>query len=303
MSGLARLAERHEHLAATAVLGLIACLWFWPLFKGDQLGQSFVLHQFAPWSGQVAPESLPQRAPLVDAAIAFHPWAVVAREQILSGQLPLWNPFEWGGTTLVGNMQSALFFPLSWLLVLLPFGYGWGVLAVAKVLVAGLGTYALSRALNAGRGGALVAGTIYMLSGPLMLWLQYPLGSVFALFPWLLLATTRLSRDVTPGSIAGVGVAVALTVLAGHPESALIAVSAVAAYLIALIAFDRRPPPRTRRSLRVAAGWIAGGLLGAAIAAVALIPFIEALGPSVTWNERGGWFRETPPHSSTSCTT
>ena len=154
-----------------------------------------------------------------------------------------------------GRQHELPSFPASWLLVLLPFGYGWGVLAVAKVLVAGLGTYALSRALNAGRGGALVAGTIYMLSGPLMLWLQYPLGSVFALFPWLLLATTRLSRDVTPGSIAGVGVAVALTVLAGHPESALIAVSAVAAYLIALIAFDRRPLP----ALDVRCGWPRAG--------------------------------------------
>ena len=292
---LLRLAERHEYLGAGAILGLITCVWFWPLLTGEQLGQSFALHQFSPWAGAVDPQSLPQRGPFFDAAIAFHPWAVVVREQMLSGQLPLWNPFEWGGTTLVGNMQSGVFFPLNWLHVVLGFDYGWGALAAVKVLVAGLGTYALSKELGSGRGGALVGGAVYMLSGPLMVWLQYPLSSAFALFPWLLLATTRVCRRGTPGSVAGVALAVALTVLAGHPESAFISVSATTVYLLALIAFDRTAHPGPGRSLRVAARWAGGTLLGAALAAVSLLPFLSALGSSVTLTDRGDLVRPDAP--------
>ncbi len=233
------------------------------------------------------PASLPRRGPFVDAAVAFHPWAEVARDQVLAGHLPLWNPSEWAGMTLVGNMQSALFFPPSWLLIVFPFGYGWGVFSAVKVLLSGLGAYALARELGVGRGGALVAGAVYMLSAPLMLWLQYPLGSVFAIFPWLLWATTRLARRPTRASIAAVALTTALMLFAGHPESAFIAVSAIAVYLVALVAFDHRANPEGSRPLRIAVRWAAGGLLGAAIAAVALIPFLLALGDSVTWGERG----------------
>ena len=55
---------------------------------------------------------------------------VVARDALRHGHLPLWNPYEYGGMTLVGNLQSALFLPLTWILLVLPLGYAWGVLAV-----------------------------------------------------------------------------------------------------------------------------------------------------------------------------
>jgi len=261
---------------------VIACLWFWPLLKGDQLGQSYELNRIAPWAGVAQTQSLPVRFPFFDSAIAFQPWADVARDQLGDGHLPLWNPYEWGGTTLAGNMQSALLFPLTWLILAFPFAYGWGALAVAKVLLAGLGAYALAREVRTGRDGALVAGTVYMLSGPMMMWVQWPLGSVFAMFPWLLLATTRLVRKTTPGSVAGVALALALTVLAGHPESAIIATSAAAIYMATLVVFEReaRPWPRT------AALWAGGLVLGAAIAGLVVIPFLQALGPSVTRSAR-----------------
>jgi len=134
---------------------------------------------------------LPARALANDIALEDQPWAVVARSQLASGHLPLWNPYEYGGMTYVGNMQSALFFPLTWLLLILPLGYAWGVVAIAKLVLAGLGTYALARALRAGPGGALLGGTVYLLSAPLIAWLQWPVGSEIALFPWLLLAVTR----------------------------------------------------------------------------------------------------------------
>jgi hypothetical protein len=235
-----------------------------------------------PWNASADTSALPRRPPYIDAAIAFHPWAEVVRAQARAGQLPLWNPYEWAGTTLVGNLQSAVFFPLTWLLIVFPFGYAWGAAAVGKVLLAGLGAYSLARQLRTGRGGALVAGAVYMLSAPLMFWLQYPLGTVFAMFPWLLSATTRWLHARTAASFAALALALGLTVLAGHPESGLIAVSAVAVYLLTAVALDNGIGPGAGPKLAAAAGWAAALLLGAAIAAAALVPFLQVLGSSVT---------------------
>ena len=57
-----------------------------------------------------------------------------------------------------------------------------------------------------------------MLSAPLMAWVQWPSSAVFALFPRVLLGIWRVYRDVSPQAVAGLGLGVGLTVLAGHPE-------------------------------------------------------------------------------------
>ncbi|MFL5868062.1 MAG: hypothetical protein ACJ766_13270 [Thermoleophilaceae bacterium] len=263
---------RHEYTAATAALAVIACLWLAPLFTGDQLGQSYMLRFDTPWKASPASRPLPLRSVAPDAAWVFHPLSVVARKQLEDGRLPLWNPYEYGGLTLVGNMQSALFFPLTWPLLLLPFGYAWGAVCLAKLVLASVGAYALARELRASPAGALVAGTVYMLSAPLTAWLQWPLAAVFALFPWLLLATTRLHRRRTLGSVATTALAVALTVLAGHPESALISISAAAVYLLVLVVAGL-----DRAELRVLAAWAGGLALGLVAAGFAIVPFAQAL--------------------------
>jgi hypothetical protein len=264
-----------RHLTAALVLGLLACLWFWPLFTGEQLGQSYTSWVRVPWEGWAKPEGLPPRAVYSDAELQFHPWAQLARDQLRDGHLPLWNPYEYAGTVLAGNMQSALFFPPTWLLLVLPLGYAWGVLALLKLLAAGVGAYALARELRVAWEGALLAGIVYMLSAPVMAWLQWPLASGFAVFPWLLLATARIGRTRSLGAVAGVAVAAALLILAGHPETTLMSASAAAVFLIAT-------QRRLGEGLRTGAAWLGGMLLGTAVAAVAVVPFAEAFEPSIS---------------------
>lgn len=283
-NGVPTSARRREYVTATAALLVIACLWFWPLLAGRQLTQSYELFSRAPWLGSGQLREPPARGIFPDAERAFHPWTEVMRDQLRHGHLPLWNPYEYGGTTLIGNVQSALFFPLTWALLALPFGYGWGLVAVAKVLLAGLGAYALSRELRTSRGGALLAGTVYMLSGPMMAWLQWPLATVYAVFPWLLLATVRVGRGGGPRAATGVALAVALTIFAGHPESALIALSAAGSFVIALVALERGL--RGRRA-HVLGWWALGALLGVVAASVVVVPFAEALQASVTGDYHG----------------
>ncbi len=247
------------------------------MFTGEQLGQGYTNWASVPWAAG-GPSGLPQRAVFPDAALQFWPWAEVARDQLRDGHIPLWNPYEYGGTALLGNMQSALFFPLTWPLLVLPLGYAWGVVAIAKLVVAGVGAFALSRMLRVPREGALLAGAVYMLSAPLIAWLQWPLGSAFAVFPWLLLTTARLQRDRGPGAIAALALAAALTILAGHPETALMAVSAAAIYLITVLVLERRPP----EALRTGGAWLAAMVLGTAAAGVAVLPFVEAFSPSIS---------------------
>jgi hypothetical protein len=281
---LQRRAGRRPWLSALVVLGLVACAWLYPVFGGHQLGQSYLLVSDPPFEVGAPPAgTLPLRTVFPDAGRQFHPWQVVAREQVHDGHLPLWNPYEYGGQPLLANMQSALAFPLTWVALVLSPAVAAGVIAILKLSIAGLGAFGLSREVGVRRwDGALVAGIVYMLSAPMVTWLQWPLSSGFAVYPWLLLATHRLCTRPGPGPTAAVAAAVTLTILAGHPESALAALSGAAVYLIAL--WLARAGRRVRSSAAITTGgwWLLGVVLGLAGAAVAVLPFLDILGDSVT---------------------
>jgi hypothetical protein len=117
-----------------------------------------------------------------------------------------------------------------------------------------------------------------MLSAPLVVWLQWPLATVFAVFPWLLLAADRLAREPGRRGVGLLALAVGAALLAGHPESAFLAVSAAAVYALALAVLDRGP----RALLGTGARFAAGSVLGAGIGGAALLPFIEAWSYSIT---------------------
>src|SRR5882672_4862241 len=80
-------------------------------------------------------------------------------------QLPLWNPYEWGGIPMLGTQASRFLSP-SFALIL-----AFGTVLGAKLdvwlhlLVGLLGMYVLAREHALSRGAALVAACAYLCSG------------------------------------------------------------------------------------------------------------------------------------------
>jgi hypothetical protein len=104
--------RRHEYLAATLVLLLVLAVWFWPALAGRHLGQSHILFDMVPWQSQKPADlEVQRRSSEGDAAFQFYPLLQIAREQLHAGHLPLWNPYSYAGTVLLGDMQTALLFP------------------------------------------------------------------------------------------------------------------------------------------------------------------------------------------------
>ena len=275
---------RREHVAAAALLLAILCVFFWPLLLGRELGQSHILWSELPWATErPAGLTVEPASGEVDAALEYDPLLRVAREQLHDGRLPLWNPYSYGGMSLAGNFQSALFFPLTWIGFVLPVESAWGVIAVLKLLLAGLGAYALARRFRLGWSAGVVAGAVYMLSAPNLVWLQWPLASAFAVFPWLLLAGDRLARRPDRRGVGLVALAVGAALLAGHPETAFMATCAAAVYVLVLAGLDR--------GARAAAGalwrFAAAALLGAGVGAAAALPFLDAWSYSITRDVHG----------------
>ncbi|HMA34759.1 MAG TPA: YfhO family protein, partial [Chloroflexia bacterium] len=267
-----------ELAAALLACGLVATLFLSPaLLTGRILSPADLLFSYYPWHTQ-PPAGWTQSSNglLVDSVAVFEPWLIYTAARLHQGALPLWNPENMLGAPFLANMQSAIFDPLNWPYLLWP-GAGTLVLRLwLRLVLAALGMYLLARQwLRAGPLGAAVAALTFALGAYVTVWLFYPLAGVAIWLPWLWGATAWLLRRPGPRPVAALAGVVALTFFGGHPETAyhLALATGLGALFLAWQATPGRPGPIARRL----GLWAAAYLLGAALAAVQLLPFAEYL--------------------------
>jgi len=194
---------KHAHiLEAAGILAVLLLLFFWPATLGGRvLLPADLVFDLDPLWAPLAPEGYthPGNQLLADQVYQFFPWKTFTRRSLAQGTLPLWNPYTAGGQPFVGNGQSALFDPFNLLGRLFPLYTSYVVVAFLRLFVAGLSTYLFAREIGISKIGALLAMISFTFSGPMIVWLGYPLASVVAWLPAMLLCIERaLSRRSIP---------------------------------------------------------------------------------------------------------
>jgi hypothetical protein len=263
--------RRRPAVGAALLYAVLAMTMVGPgLVPGHTLSAADYLWSAAPWSASTPAGVRPGGAngELADSVAAFEPFTQYARARL--PHLPLWNPYIMAGRPFLADAQSAVLSPFSLPAYVLPFWWSLAVTAALKLFCAALGTYLLARALGIGFAGGLLAGVAFGFGLYMVAWLSWPLTSVWALLPWLLLACDRVVRRPDAAGVAGLSVVVGLQFFAGHPESSFHVL--VVAVLFACLRLSR-VAPRGRPAAAVAVGLAAGG----ALAAVTLLPFLELL--------------------------
>ncbi len=299
--GLKTWAATHPRLVALILYTALAIIYFGPgLLPGHTTSASDYLWSVAPWNTKAPsglfvwsthPFEVGSNTQLVDPTTVFEPYLQYTRSQL--PHIPLWDPYIMGGTPFLGDMQSAIFSPFSIPAYILPFWWSLSVIAVMKVVVAAMGAFLLGRALKMRFAGAFLCGTVFGFGLFLIAWLPWPLASVFPWIPWMLLATEYLIRRPGPLTASGLAFIVALQFFGGHPESSFQALFAVGCYFILRLL---QSPGGAVAAMRAAAaerrsrlgalyrsvrgpllGLVVAMALGAALAAVAIVPFLELL--------------------------
>ncbi|MFI5198350.1 MAG: YfhO family protein [Thermoanaerobaculia bacterium] len=255
---------RRRHLAGFAallVLGLGLGVRL-RMHEGPVLSND-VKSRFWPWTPALGMPKLDAPA-LSDPVWQFVPWLVLARREIAAGRLPLWNPYQDGGVPLIGNSQSALGSPLLWPALALGVRPGWNVSLLLRALLAAAGTFLWLRDRGRSNPAAGLGAIGFALSGPFIAWLEHPQTLTAAAVPFLLLFGGRLAKRPTRPDLAGLVLATYVVLSGGHPETALMAALLAGSYA----AF--------RGGKLAAIRWpAAAALLGSALAAPLLLPFLD----------------------------
>jgi hypothetical protein len=234
-----------------------------------------------PWSALGGPPEAPNPA-LTDVTQVFHPWLIYAGREIGAGRFPFWNPWEYTGAPFFSNPQTATLFPLTALAYLLPAWLALTLIALARTVAAGLATYWFLRAaVRVGPPAALVGALGFMFSSTLVGWVHWTYASTMVFLPLLLGIIARLR--VRPGArgIAALGCATGLAALAGYPQGALHVLLAAGAWTLVLAPGAGGVGFLARCAL--------GMGLGAALAAVQILPAIDYVRESAVYAYRGQW--------------
>ena len=201
----------------------------------------------------------------------FYPLRHLMVDQVLSGHLPLWNPYSYCGWPLLATLQICFFYPLTLIYYLLPFSLAFNYYIILHYFLAGWFMYLLLRHFQLPRSGAYFGGIVYMFSGYLLsvsnmntslssaIWL--PLALLF----WdRLIKSQPLTHRGTKDFLAFVLIS-SLMLLGGEPT--IIYFSYWLFFFYGLVFGGRKWRP-----VLLLAG---AGLLTAGLCAVQLVPFLE----------------------------
>lgn len=270
-------------LAATAFLGSA-------LFTGKYLSPADLLFGDYPWSSHPPPGwSGASNDLLGDDVTQFEPWLQYSEQRLRSGHIPLWNPDNMLGAPLVGNMQSAVFYPANWLYFIFPGAFSLAMRAWLKLFIAALGMYLLARRVaGVGPLGAAIASVGFSFGAFMTVWLLHPHTAVAAWLPWLWLATSALIGRQTARRlwlVAAVAAVVAVIILAGHPETAYEIALVTGLFVIFLL--WRQRSQGWAYLVRGFGLWAGACFIGVCLAAVQILPFVEYLQNSASTLLRG----------------
>jgi hypothetical protein len=282
-------------ITAALVMAVVASSLHLPVFtEGALITPAGMHHALWPWRamapltlgvGGSAGESPAARAlvqenhTLSDLLFQVYPWQLHTARSLAAGVTPLWNPYAYTGVPFLANAQSAVFYPLHWPVWLIPSLRIFTLALLLKIVLAGVFMAVFLRGLGMGRAAATLGAVSFGLCGFMTSWLGYAHTNAAIWLPLLMHAARELARRPSAGPFLLMAAATGAQFLGGHPETSLHILAAAGIWFLACARAARRP--------RVSAAFfLGGGALGAAAAAVQLLPFASYLWRSAALAQR-----------------
>ncbi|MEK7573061.1 MAG: YfhO family protein [Patescibacteria group bacterium] len=193
---------KKDLLFAILLFALITAIFFYKFliyghvpFPGDLLTA-----EYNPWKTYsylgYNPGSYPNKAQYFDVLRQLYPWKTLSISQIASGNIPLWNPYNFSGAPLLANFQSAVFYPLNILYRVLPQIWAWSALVVLQPFLAAIFTFLYARKIGISKTGSVFAGVSFAFSSFMSAWLEYnTIGHVILWLPLLLFSAENLIEN------------------------------------------------------------------------------------------------------------
>ena len=181
------------------ILGFFVCLFFWqfltkgllPIPSDTIIG---LYHPFRDLYAKDYPNGIPFKNFLItDPVRQQYPWRELVISLEKKFQLPLWNSYNFSGTPLLANFQSATFYPLNFLFFMMPFVIGWSLIIFLGPLLSGIFLFLYLDNLKLSKWASVLGAITFSFSGFFVSWMEWGTITHVALWlPLILLSTDKI---------------------------------------------------------------------------------------------------------------
>lgn len=278
--GMVRTPSRLTKIIIVLIVVTYFVLLFRPVILGNKtlFPSNLLVSAYAPWKYEPVPEypNGPANKPVgFDDIRQFFPNRKLLSESLRSRSIPLWNPYIYSGTPFMAAFDTAVWYPISWIAVLLPAVDGWNFLVLIQPVLSLLFMYLFLRSLKFGLYSAVFGAFVYAFSGWMVVYWQeiLVLEHSFLWLPLALFASNRLwvRHNDTLGFLLLVA-ALACSVFGGFLQMSVYVYGVVIAWNVFCYIVNRRNLSSSSSAKII----IAGISISVFIACIQLIPSIEA---------------------------
>jgi len=206
------------------LLAIVSLFFYQTIFFGKvPFPGDIVVSDFQPWRSTsylgYNAGSIPNKAQYPDTIRQMYPWKTLAIESLKRKELPLWNPYNFSGSPLLANFQSAALYPLNFIYLLLPQIDAWTILVILQPLLSIIFTYLYSRKIGMFSLASWLSAISFGFSGFMAVWLEYnTIGHVILWLPLILLSIEYLREKPLTLWLGILTIANTFALLAGHPQ-------------------------------------------------------------------------------------
>lgn len=147
----------------------------------------------------------------------FYPLRKLTIEQLLRGQWPLWNPYNFSGTIHLATYQSAVFHPLSFLFLIFPQIDAWSAIIIFQPFLSCVFMYLFLREINFSKKASIFGAITFSFSGYLIVWWQESFMSVYSgiFLPLILFSIEKIYKKLSAWYFYLLTLSLAFSILSG----------------------------------------------------------------------------------------
>ena len=211
---------------------------------------------------------------LIDAAglLQQRPWMNLSGREFREGLFPLWNPFQGFGQPHLANLQTAVFYPLNFIVYALGAKSGFELWLLIRLWLGGFFLYIFLRQLKLNIIPSLAGSLIWPLGGYGLWFMQLVDLNTQILLPLFLILFRMLAARPRLAYFLLIALTGWLIILGGHPEAVFNSWLMALAYFLFRIYQERLSVGAAIR--RIGAAGLAG-LMSGLLASLVLLPFLN----------------------------
>jgi hypothetical protein len=157
---------------------VLICLFFFrPYFFSHKIlfPSNLLVSFYTPWN-TIKQAGWEQGVPFkglgYDNLLYFYPAKSILKQAIKEKSLPLWSPYNFSGGPFLGDGQSAIMYPFTWIYALLPLPDAFSIMVILVPFFSLLFTYGLLRHFSLSKVSSIFGAITFAFSGFMSVWME-----------------------------------------------------------------------------------------------------------------------------------